>query len=84
MTINWNYVGHAIVGTVVTACQAVALADPGSSTVQMACKVISIVAVNLGVTFGVWQTTQLMGARRSLLALQKPSLPEPSEPTEAA
>jgi hypothetical protein len=65
MNVNWQFIGHAIVGTVVTTCQAIALVDQ-EATVQSVCKVITLVVINLGVSLGVWQVSQVAAARREL------------------
>ncbi len=63
MNINWQYAGHTAVGVVITACQAIALADPDPKIVSY-CHIITLVAIQLGISFGVWQAGQLMGAKR--------------------
>ena len=81
-TINWSYVGHVLVGTVVTACQAVALADPAPNVVNV-CHIVTLVAVQLGASFGVWQASQLMQMRKDMLAMKPPSDDVPLPPPPA-
>jgi hypothetical protein len=71
---NWNYIGHVVVGTVITCCQAVALADPASNIVSY-CHIISLVAMQLGVSLGVWQVSQVVQMRAALAAHQSPPPP---------
>jgi hypothetical protein len=78
-TINWNYVGHAAVGTTITICQAVALADPTSGVLKW-CGIIALVAAQVGASFGVWQAAQYMQLRRDMLAMHPPP-PEPPPPS---
>jgi len=80
-TWNWNYIGHAFVGTVITACQATALADP-TTEVMNVCHIITLVAIQLGASFGVWQASQLMQMRKDMLTM-KPSLDAPLPPPPA-
>ncbi len=71
MAINWQYIGHVFIGTVITACQAVALADPVPSVVNY-CHIISLVAVQLGVSLGVWQVSQVVQMRSQLSGPPQP------------
>lgn len=68
MNVNWQYVAHTAVGTIITACQAIALADPDPKVVSY-CHIITLVAIQLGISFGVWQASQLMGAKKANLDL---------------
>jgi hypothetical protein len=65
MAINWQYIGHVAVGTIVTACQAIALSTTDPKTVNV-CHIISLVAIQLGVSFGVWQVSQVMQMRSTM------------------
>jgi hypothetical protein len=70
MDIPWNAVGHAAVGGIIGASNAIALADSGNAQVVMYCHIISIVVAQLGASLGVWQVSQSMGVRRELKLLR--------------
>jgi hypothetical protein len=67
-TINWGYAAHAVVGTTITICQAVALADPTPGVMKW-CGIIALVAAQIGASFGVWQAAQFAQFRRLSLEL---------------
>lgn len=76
-SVNWQNIGHIAVGTIITGCQAVALADPDPKVVSW-CHIITLVAIQLGVSLGVWTVSQFSQARKDLLLMQgQKSAPTP-------
>ncbi len=65
MTPNWQAIGHAAVGIVLAGTQVVAMADPQPQVVNI-CHGVALMVVQLGVSLGVWQVSQLTAARRAL------------------
>jgi hypothetical protein len=63
MTINWQAVGHAAVGILLTASQAVAMVYPQDAN---ACHVLALAVTQLGVYLGVWQIQQVASMRKRL------------------
>lgn len=84
--INWQTVGHMIVGVLIAGSQAVALAFPADTQLVAICHVIAIVAAQVGVSLGVWTVSASVSAKKTLLAANcnncgKPAFgpaPEPS------
>jgi hypothetical protein len=84
MAVNWNVVGHVIVGTVITASQAIALADPNPQVVSV-CHIVALVAAQIGSSLGVWQVSSSMNMKKALLAANcnncgKPAFQPPEPP----
>ena len=83
MAVNWQYVGHTAVGVIITTCQAISMADPDPKVLNV-CHIISLVALQLGISFGVWQASLLVATQKdnatltNRLALHEfPAKPEP-------
>ena len=66
--INWQTVGHVIVGILIAGSQAVALAFPADTQVVAICHVIAIVAAQVGVSLGVWTVSATTATKKALLA----------------
>jgi hypothetical protein len=66
MQVSWTTIGHVVVGTVISAAQAIAMADADDAKVVMYCHVVAIVVAQLGANLGVWQVSQVLASRREL------------------
>jgi hypothetical protein len=58
MKINWHYIAHGLIGTTITVCQAIAMGNPDPKVVSV-CHIVSLVAIQLGMSWGVWQGSQI-------------------------
>lgn len=74
--INWQYVAHIAVGTIITACQSIAMVDTAPNVVNW-CHVVSLVTINLGISLGVWQATAVVQMRRDMAMMTERSQPAP-------
>jgi hypothetical protein len=55
---NWPLIGHLIVGTIITTCQALATTYPTNLGMVNVCHIVSLVVITIGVSLGVWQSQQ--------------------------